>query len=195
MIAWLSGRLAGALSSRGAIPEDGKEVCAYGLDVLLSTAVNIACVLGVGLLLGLCAEAALYTLLFAVMRGVAGGYHANSHLACTLVMLAAFCAAAALLMLLPAPALTWLSITACVLSLSAVAALAPAPHENRPVSGRELSKFRKLSICVSLTGAGAVAFMAALGAGRSAAAASLGLLTAASSLAAARIRRATGRRA
>jgi accessory gene regulator B len=194
MIAWLSGRLAGALAARGAIPDDERDVYAFGLDALLSTAVNLVCVLGIGLLLGFAAEAALYILFFAVLRGTAGGYHAETHLACTLIMLAAFGAAVALLMLLPDSALLWLSISASVVSMAAVAILAPAPHENRPVSGRELSKFRKLSICVSLAGAGAVFLMAALGAGRLAASASLGLITAAASLAAARIRQATGKR-
>jgi accessory gene regulator B len=195
MIAWLSGRLAGVLASRGAIQEDEKDVYAFGFDALLSTAVNIVCVLGIGLLLGCVAEAALFTLFFAALRGTAGGYHAETHLACTLIMLAAFGASMLLLMLLPASAFVWLSVFASVISFAAVAILAPAPHENRPVSGRELSKFRKLSICVSLAGAGAVFLLVALGAGRLAASASLGLLAAATSLAAARFKRTAVKRA
>jgi accessory gene regulator B len=191
MILWLSGKLTDALQGSGAISGDDRDVYVYGLDVLLSTALNILCVLAAGLLLGRIPETLVYMLCFIVLRSAAGGYHANTHFVCLLILLAAYGASMALLMLLPLSGLFAVIFSAA--SLAAVLILAPAPHENRPVSGRELKKFRRLSIYIALVEAGAASTLA-LPAPALALCVSLGMLTSAVSLGAAHISGVSGRR-
>lgn len=195
MILWLSGKLADALQGGGAIQASDRELYVYGLDVLLSTAANILCVLALGLLLGRVPEAAVYLLCFAALRSAAGGYHAGTHLACLLILLAAFGISMTPFLLLPESAYGWLTASLSAASLAAVLILAPAPHENRPASGKELLRFRRLSICIAVAEAGATSSLAFSVAPSLALSASCGMFASASSLAAARISGMIGRRA
>jgi accessory gene regulator B len=195
MISRLSARLAGALENGGAIRAEDRDIYVYGLEILLSSAANALIVLAAGLLLGKLPETILFMLFFAVLRGTAGGYHADTHAACILIMAVAYGAAMVVLTLLPSAALPWFSLCAAVTSVIAVLAFAPAPHENKPISGKELLKFRKLSVCISFGEAGVVALLAALNAANLGAAAALGMLASAASLFAACIKDMSKKRA
>lgn len=194
MISRLSARLAGALESGGAIRNEDRDIYEYGLEILISSAANALIVLIAGLLLGKLPETILFMLFFAVLRGAAGGYHADTHAACILIMAAAYGAAMAALMFLPASVLPWVALCAAGTSAAAVLAFAPASHENKPITGKELLKFRKLSICISFAEAGAVGALTLLNAAFLGAAAALGMLASAASLIAACIKGMTGKR-
>jgi accessory gene regulator B len=182
MIERLSARLADAFIVSGAAKEEDRDVYVYGLDVLLSTSANILCMLAIGILLNLALEAAVFLLLFSVLRSAAGGYHADTHFKCFLILLGAFGASMALVALLPPSACLWMAPAFAFMSVTAVLALAPAPHENRPVSAREIIKFRRLSLMIVAAESAVVLLCLLLNAGEAALAASLGMLASASSL-------------
>lgn len=184
MIARLSEMLADALVGSGAAREEDRDIYVYGMDVLLSTAANIICILALGILIGRTLETLLFMSFFTVLRSAAGGFHANTHFKCFLIMLAAYALAMALSVLVPLDACRWVSLPIAAAAAATVAALAPVAHENRPVSAGELVKFRKLSLWIAALEVCAVALCVALSAGIPAFAASLGMLASAASLAA-----------
>jgi accessory gene regulator B len=192
MIGRLAEILAGVMVNSGAAKESDRDIYVYGLDVLLSTAASVLCILALGLLLGRILGTLIFLAFFIALRSVAGGFHASTHFRCFLVMLAAFAAAMAVLFFTPAEIQRWATLLLAAASLAAVAVLAPAPHENRPASRAELRKFRKLSLLLASVEALAVVLCSALGAEAPAIAGALGMLASAGSLVAA-CRRADGR--
>jgi len=64
--------------------EDEKEVVIYGLEIMLSTLVNILVVLLIGIVSNNLLETILYLLCFCSIRVFAGGFHANTQLSCLL---------------------------------------------------------------------------------------------------------------
>lgn len=182
MIIWLSEKMADALVGSGAARQEDRDIYVYGLDVLLSTAANIACILALGILLGRMMETLLFLAFFITLRSAAGGFHANTHLKCFLIMLAAYACAMALIAVLPPVSFWWAALAFAGAAVAIVAALAPAPHENRPVSQREFIKFRKLSMWLVVLEAYAVAMCVALSVAAMAFAAALGMLASAASL-------------
>lgn len=186
MIERLSASLADVFIKSGAAREEDRDVYVYGLDVLISTAANILCMLAIGILIGRALQAALFLLFFSVLRSASGGYHADSHLVCFLILLAAFAASMALLALLPRQACLWLAPALAALSAVAVALLAPAPHPNRPVSACEIVKFRMLSRAIAGAEAAAVLLCLILNAPPAALACALGMFAPACSLCASR---------
>lgn len=189
MITWLSEKMAGLFVGSGAANEEDRDVYVYGMDVLLSTALSILCILAIGILIGKGIETLLYILLFTVLRSAAGGFHANTHWGCFLIMLGSYGIMLALLTFLPLEACRWAALPLAVASLAVVAVLAPAPHENRPVSAKELKRFRRLSLWLAFAEVLAVLLCLLCAAASLALAAALGMVTSALSLVAVSISR------
>ena len=187
MIVWLAERMADALIQSGAVKQDDRDIYVYGMDVLLSTASSIVCILVLGILLGRIPDTLLFLAFFTVLRGVAGGYHADTHLKCFTITFASYVVAVALVSAASPAICLWASLPVAALAMAAVAALAPAPHENRPVSAGELKKFRRLSIAFAIAETLLIGVCLALGAAVLAFSASLGMLTSAASLVAAHL--------
>jgi len=61
-----------------------------GFDVLVTLLLQLICILLVGLILGDVRSAIWYTLCFCSIREYAGGYHANTRLGCTTIMIGIF---------------------------------------------------------------------------------------------------------
>jgi accessory gene regulator B len=185
MISWLSQKLADLLASSDEKAKENRDIYVYGLDVLLSTAANILCVLAIGAVAGRFAATLIFLAGFVALRSVAGGYHASTHFRCFLIMLAAYAAAMAPTFLLGWEALRLAALPAAAVSLAVVIALAPAPHENRPVTPGQLRRFRALSLWLAGGGAAAAAACFALSLDAPAYALAAGMVTAAGSLCAA----------
>lgn len=182
MIIWLSRKLADAMVGAGAAREQDREVYEYGLEVLISTAASVACVIAAGVLLGKAAETIAFLIVFIALRSAAGGFHASTHFRCFLVMMAAYAASMALLFSVPQGILKWVAVSAAALACAVVAIYAPAPHENRPVGDGELRRFRALSLWIAGAEAIAVAVLSLLGFVHVAFGASLGMAASSVSL-------------
>lgn len=67
-----------------------KEVISYGLELILSSIVNLILVLVIGEWMYGIWETIIFIMLFCPIRQFSGGIHANSYLKCTIVFLALF---------------------------------------------------------------------------------------------------------
>ena len=66
--------------------KDNREVLIYGIEILISDVVNLIVVLLTGLLFGHILCSLVFFISFAVLREKTGGYHANTHLKCNMVL-------------------------------------------------------------------------------------------------------------
>jgi accessory gene regulator B len=142
-------------------------------------------VLVIGILAGRLPVTLLFLACFIALRSVAGGFHASTHFRCFLIMLGAYGAAVLPVFFLPEGLLGLAALPMAAVSLAIVIALAPAPHENRPVTPVKLRRFRALSLWLTGGEAAAVAVCFTLNLNSPAYAIAAGMLTAAASLCAA----------
>ena len=82
MIASQAKRISSFCISNGVIDERDREKFDYCYEVFLSTLLNFAAVLLIGLATGSLWHTVVFMLVFAVLKSTAGGYHADSHIVC-----------------------------------------------------------------------------------------------------------------
>ena len=83
--------------SKDVIKEEEKEVCAYGMELIISGIISVALVLIIGLITGNTCYAVVYNIMMIVIRMYTGGYHADTHVGCNVCYCMAFLISIALL--------------------------------------------------------------------------------------------------
>lgn len=68
--------------AKDVITEEEEEVCAYGMELIISGIISIALVLIIGLITGNIWYALVYNMMMVVIRIYTGGYHADTHIGC-----------------------------------------------------------------------------------------------------------------
>jgi accessory gene regulator B len=158
-------QLSGRLASRGIISAEDVEVYSYGLELLMSTVLNILLVIVIAFLFSQPLAWFFFLLSFIPLRLTAGGFHAKTHLGCCLV----FSVAYALLMLLGVltaelvtPAMLIGVSAACVL---VVLLLSPVQAPNKPLAEQDKRRNRRLSLVIAAVNLLATASSLVIGAG------------------------------
>ena len=109
--------------------EDVQDFYRYGIEISISSFLNIALVLILGLVLGHFPESVIYLALFIFIRSFTGGYHADTYFRCNLLM----CVLFVLVILLNeslSPHMTFTSYM-CMVCLSEIIILCLGPIENK----------------------------------------------------------------
>lgn len=70
--------------------EEVQDFYRYGIEISISSLLNIILVLLVGLLIGHLLESVVYLILFILIRSFTGGYHADTYFRCNLLMCTTF---------------------------------------------------------------------------------------------------------
>ena len=137
MIARLSKRMASFFASNNVIKSEDEEVYEYGLQLLLSTVFNGIIALILAIISGTVLQCICYLAAFVLLRKSAGGFHAKTHLGCC-------CILAIVLSLF----ITFIKFVPNEVAFSVVIILmfAPLEHENKPISYKDKSRLRKISI-------------------------------------------------
>lgn len=120
-----------------------REIIAYGLEILLSTAVSVLIITILAILLGTFWETILFLLSFMLLRTYSGGYHAQTHFKCFLILIFAFCINIIL---------NLFNINTVIIVLSALASAfiilryAPVEDKNHPLSKQQKKNNRKICL-------------------------------------------------
>ena len=87
MIASLSKRILRFLTVNQVIgtQEDEQQYYQYGIEITISSGINIALILFLGVLSGAFLESMVFLVTFIPIRQVSGGYHANTYLKCNVI--------------------------------------------------------------------------------------------------------------
>lgn len=143
MLDKVAGHTADLLSTNQIIRDDDKEIYAYGIEVILSTVINLVVIVAIGILMGRFAETAIFILAFASLRVYAGGYHARTHLGCIATFTLIYLANISVVGITP----NWLekpiSIGAAIAAFLFIWHAAPIEHKNRPFEGDEYKRFKR----------------------------------------------------
>lgn len=143
MIKLLSDKITYFLEDSKLIESEDNEVCSYGLEVLISSLINLILVLALGIILNKFLQTLVFVSCYCYIRQFSGGYHASSHGKCILTFLCMY-----LITILIAGNINDIHLKAVIISISilnwiSIYLLAPAEHANNPLNSYELVKNQK----------------------------------------------------
>lgn len=150
MISSLSNQIVNKWITEGIISPDHVESYKYGLELLLSSLINLTIMLLISAFFHQVNKLWLYLLSFIPLRMFAGGYHANSHLCCTILNSFLYLIALIIFEWFP---LKYISISLLIMSLSSliiVSIFSPVQSPNKPLSDSEQLLYRRISLIISI---------------------------------------------
>jgi len=146
----ISGTIANALWTQGIIQEEDIDTCRYGLDVFISSSLEIVSILIIAALVGNLFEAVLLFVAFIPLRVYAGGYHADTRLKCYVISLGVYGLLTLLTLMISKEVYATVNIILTLTALVTVLTSAPVIHKNKSVSEVERKHYRKFSITICL---------------------------------------------
>lgn len=137
IITRMTKKIASIFILQGIIQEEDKEVYEYSFELLFSTILNFAAVIVIAIFTKRIIEATIFVLGFVPLRALAGGYHADSHFRCFLILLFTFSLFLLSLGFLPGKFFLVATILMIIISTLLVFILSPVEDSNRPFSEHE----------------------------------------------------------
>lgn len=130
--------------------EDALAYYKYGLEITISSLLNIVLIISIGIISGQLIESILFLICFVPLRQFTGGYHANSYLKCNILFSFLFI----ILLIIFNLTVTLVSFYGCILMLVFTIAIffseCPIEHSNKPLTYSQKIKNRYLSIILGL---------------------------------------------
>lgn len=130
------------------IKKDDMEIYEYGLELLLSSILQIIAVLLISVVVGKLLVTIMFLLAFCTLRTFAGGYHAETHFKCFIILLFVYSTFLALIFFLNQDAMRIAAIVFSSFSTILVFVWAPIDSENKPLTSDEKNRYRKISISI-----------------------------------------------
>lgn len=125
--------------------ENLSDVYQYGIEIFISSFLNIFLILMIGVLFNSVLESIVFLLCFVPLRLVAGGWHASTYFMCNAV----FCICFTFVLLLSNLSLGinsfWLVLTILAVSFFPVAIFCPVENPNKPVRNKRKMKLFSIS--------------------------------------------------
>ena len=145
----ISSKIAHHLCNKLNIDEDQVPVYAYGLELLLAAVISILSMIMASFVLNVPTAWLFFLLAFIPLRVTAGGYHANSHLGCTIVCVVAFILAILVAHIMSQVSSALLYVIPCVMNLMTVLLYAPVEAMQKPLADSEKHINRKRALRIS----------------------------------------------
>ena len=146
MIKELAKKLTEFMISQESIIEDESEIYQYGVEITLSSILNITLIMLISIITGRIISGAVFLGTFIIMRRYCGGYHARSYLMCNIIFAATFIA-----VLIFSEYVTIhmkADVLLMMLSILPVFIFAPVPNENKPLTVEERTRYSRWSLAI-----------------------------------------------
>ncbi len=150
MISEISQRTAGFLSENMIIETEHKEVYAYGIEILLSTILNLIVALTIALISHEFVACLINLTAFVTVRIYAGGYHADTHWGCMTTLIGVLLIFIFVAKFISLELIMILSPILLIISAVIIFKYAPVEHPNKPLSDKKKLKLRRKAL-VSLS--------------------------------------------
>lgn len=142
----ISGIIASTLWDQGIIQEEDVDKCRYGLDVFISSTIEVVSILIIAVTIKNFLQTLMFFLAFIPLRIYAGGYHANTKLRCYFVSLGAYGMFTIAMYMIPAKLYLPIAASATAFTMLMILSTAPVIHKNKSVNDVERTYYRKFSI-------------------------------------------------
>lgn len=141
--------IAETLWNQGIIQKEDVDTCRYGVEIFISSALEIVSILIIAIFAKNFFESFLFFLMFTPLRVFAGGYHANTKVRCYFVSLGVYGIFGLIIKMLPQKIYWLINFASAVFSMIIVLIFSPIIHKNKSVCKIERENYRKISIVVS----------------------------------------------
>lgn len=131
------------------IPDECSEAYVYGVQLLLSTLINIICIAVISALAALPLAWIPFLAGFVPLRVSAGGFHAKTPLRCFVTFCGAFLLFVVVVLNLHDAGIRLTILTNSIVTVLAVYLFSPIPASNKPLSDKEIPQKRMLSIVIT----------------------------------------------
>lgn len=149
----LSNKIADSLCKKQLIDESDKEIYAFGYEVILDNVLKVLLILGAGALLHRLAATVVFILIFMLLRGYTGGYHAKTKWGCGVASVMLWG-----LMLIGTEVMSGMLLAHKIVIIIMVTAseliiyqYAPVEHINKRLTKEKKSTNRKYALILSVT--------------------------------------------
>lgn len=149
MIRSVAVALAKHWSVSGVINELDEETYQYGLELLISTLINLFIMIGISTAFGHPLILIPYLLAFIPFRLFAGGYHAKSHLTCILFNAITYFASCLISLNIEKTFAIFASVIVCSISLALIYLFAPLPANSKPLTQDKKTQNRNISLSIA----------------------------------------------
>ena len=142
------------------ISENDRKVYSYCFELLISELINILIILAVTILSKQYVNIAVFLSAFLLLRKCAGGYHANTHCGCTIILfliLTFFIISEIVLSYKSKCILQFFNI---LTTLPIICIFAPVDNFNKPLKNEQRKKFKTYSIIITVALIGVICFFA-----------------------------------
>ena len=146
MIHLLSMSIADYLFHRKIITIDKYPVYQYGLEMIISTILGVVLVLLCGVLTGSFLHSIIFYLLFVTLRMFTGGYHADTHFMCKLVLCGSFLTTNYICYLLSGEDTWGIYVSLALFNLITVIFFSPVECSKKPLTDTIKKRNKKISI-------------------------------------------------
>lgn len=157
MLAGFAEKAASFYVEKGVISREDQEVYSYSFEVLFSTILNVVVIILIAVLSRQFTAVAAFSVVFILMRRNAGGYHAETHLGCTSILIFVLITYLAAVRYLTADIKTICFIGFLGFAVPVIFSLAPVEHPNNPLYDKSKITLRRnailifcISACVSI---------------------------------------------
>lgn len=132
------------------IPAEDAPIYSYGLELLLSTVINIIVMICISLIVGKPLIMVPYILAFIPLRIFSGGYHSKTHVNCIIFNATLYIVAINSIYIVLLHNVTIICTFLNFISLFLVIAFSPVAAKNKPLTHYEVIQYRKYSIYISI---------------------------------------------
>lgn len=150
MLTYMAQWLSSFFISKNVIKEEERQIYDYCFEVLLSTVINFMAVVILALFTGTVVPTLYFLVGFIGIRTTAGGFHAETHRGCLLILISSYASFLFLLSLIPNVALSKIAMEICIISWLLVVIFSPVEDYNKPFRKEEYKKFKMVSNLVAI---------------------------------------------
>lgn len=144
----IAGNIAALLTANGIIQEDDTDKCRYGLEIFISSLLELTSILFISIFMNNFLETLLFFAAFIPLRVYAGGYHADTQIKCYIVSLGVYGLFTMLMRIMPTSWYTIIIYISIAMSLIIVLMLAPVRHTNKTLTPQETKMYREISVVI-----------------------------------------------
>ena len=150
MVCWLSTKILSFISNFMQIESDMKSIYQYGLEITISSVLNVMLVLMCSLVVGDIFTGIIYLFIFIFLRSFTGGYHATTYFRCNLTMMATF-----FITFIEYKIITdytypiYICEVISLLNLIPIVIFSPVKNKHKPLNDLQIERSNKLSFIIA----------------------------------------------
>lgn len=150
MVCWISSHILSFIQHNLNISSEMKAAYQYGIEITISSVLNIVLILVCSLIVGDILAGITYLFIFIFLRSFTGGYHATTYFRCNATFVVAF-----LITFGFYKAITYFEIpffwcvTIALINLITIAVLSPVPNKHKPLEDKQRKRSYKLSMIIA----------------------------------------------